>query len=257
MEDRFQGMVIRSVFKDRSVGGSRTMNCRNFHGFLIKLQGETEYYDGEKVLLLSPGDILFVPQNASYAIREVTPGYSCVVNFDSCPGWEKMRKLPVPAGVDVETFAEKLYLFWQKEDSSYGVLSQLYGFLDKAASAAQTREYLSPSERQFLLPVMDYLKENLTDPGLQISALAGKAGVSETYLRRIFKKKYGLSPASYITRERMRLAKKLLENGEEMTIQAVALQVGYRDALYFSRTFRKHFGVSPSEYYRQYVHNIF
>jgi len=257
MEDRFQGMVIRSVFKDHSVGGSRTMNGRNFHGFLIKLQGETEYFDGESILLLSPGDILFVPQYASYAIREVTPGYSCVVNFDGCAGWEKMQKLSVPAGVDAEAFAEKLYRRWQKEDSIYGVLSQLYGLLDKAAAAARTKEYLSPGERQFLQPVMDYLKENLTDPGLQISALAGKAGVSETYLRRIFKKRYGLSPAGYITRERMRQAKNLLESGEEMTIQQVALQVGYRDALYFSRTFRKHFGVSPTEYYRQYIQNIF
>ena len=256
MEGNFQGLVIRSVFKDHSVGGSRTMNSRHFHGFLIKLQGETEYYDGEKTLLLSPGDILFVPQNASYAIREVTPGYSCVVNFDGCPGWEKMQKLSVP-GVDVEAVAEKLYRFWQKEGSVYGVLSQLYGLLDKAASASRTKEYLSSSERQFLLPVMDYLKENMFDPGLQISALAEKAGVSETYLRRIFKKKYGLSPAIFITQERMRQAKELLESREDMTIQAVALQVGYRDPLYFSRTFRKHFGIAPSEYYRQYIHDLF
>ena len=48
MEEIFQGLVIRSVLKDRSVGGSRKMNGRQFHGFLIKLQGETEYFDGEK-----------------------------------------------------------------------------------------------------------------------------------------------------------------------------------------------------------------
>ena len=167
-----------------------------------------------------------------------------------------MQKVSIP-GVDVEAVAEKLYRFWQKEGGLYGALSQLYGLLDKAMSAARTKEYLSSSERQFLQPVMDYLKENLFDPGLQISALAKKAGVSETYLRRIFKKKYGLSPASFITRERMRQAKTLLESGEDMTIQAVALQVGYRDALYFSRTFHKHFGVAPSEYYRQYIQGLF
>lgn len=257
MEKSFQGMVIQSVFKDRSVGGSRAMNGRLFHGFLIKLQGETEYFDGEKTLLLSPGDVLFVPQNASYAIREVTPGYSCVVNFDSCPGWEKLQKLPIPAEVDVEAFAEKLYRSWQKEGGAYGALAQVYSFLDKVVSATRAKEYLSSSERHFLLPVMAYLEENLADPGLQVESLAKKAGISQVYLRRLFKKKYGMSPASYITRERMREAKRLLENGKEMTVQSVALQVGYRDALYFSRTFRKHFGVSPSEYYRQYIHNIF
>ena len=257
MENSFQGMVLRSVFKDLSVGGSRTMNGRHFHGFLIKLQGETEYFDGEKTLLLSPGDILFVPQNSHYAIREVTPGYSCVVNFDSCPGLEKMQKLPVPAEVDMEVFAEKLHRVWQKEGGAYGVLSQLYSFLDKCMSAARTKEYFSSSERQFLLPVVEYLTQNLTDPDLQIGELAKKAGVSEVYLRRIFKKKYGLSPAGYVTRERMRRAKALLESGKEMSIQEVAVQVGYRDALYFSRTFRKHFGLSPTEYYRQYIQTIF
>lgn len=257
MEQVFQGMILRSVFKDRSVMGSRQMQGRRYHGFILKLEGETQYDDGQKTLRLAPGDILFVPQNAVYAIREIHPGYSCVVNFEGCPGWPEMQLLSVPAGLDVTTFAEKLSLAWQKEEGVYGILSQLYGFLDKALSDGKRKTYLSPSEKQFLTPAMDYLKENLTEPSLQISAMAQKAGVSAVYLRRIFKKKYGISPAAWIIRERMRLAKNLLEGGEFRSVQAVAAQVGYRDSLYFSRIFRKQFGLSPTEYCRQYAHDLF
>ena len=257
MDTCFQAMVIRSVFKDRSVGGSRTMNARLYHGFIMKIQGETEYSDGENTFLISPGDILFVPQNACYAIREVSPGYSCVVNFDGCPGWSRMQLLPKNHGLDVTAIAEKLHAAWQKEEHPYTLLGLLYGLLGKALSAPRSKEYLSPGERKFLTPVMDYLQEKLTDPNLQIGQLAEKAGVSDTYLRRIFKKKYGLSPAGYITRERLRLAKALLEREEGQSIQAVATQVGFRDPLYFSRIFRKQYGLSPTDYCKEFFHDIF
>ena len=52
---------------------------------------------------------------------------------------------------------------------------------------------------------------------------------------------------SYITRYRMRAAMKLLENCR-YKVYEVAEMVGYKDITYFSSTFKKIVGVSPSEY---------
>ena len=111
-------------------------------------------------------------------------------------------------------------------------------------------------ELALLEPVLAYLQANLTDPELDISALPGLAQVSPAYLRRIFRKRHGVSPTGYVVRERMRLAQQLLRE-EPLTVAQVAAAVGYRDALYFSRLFKKQLGLSPSEYRVQCARELF
>ena len=251
----FQGIIPTSVLMDMSRSGSRQMSCRLSHGFIIKLRGATEYCCGGDSLLLSAGQALYVAQGASYFIREVEPGYSIVVNFTclECPDFP-IKKLQFPQGFDITPIAEKLYNSWQKPLGAYSALSLLYELLAKAVSAKET--YISPREKHFLEPVMTYLQAHLADPELSPESLAQIAGVSEVYLRRIFKKQYGSAPAAFVTRQRIAIAKKMLEN-EAASISQIAEQVGYRDSLYFSRLFKKQTGLSPTEYRRQHLNTLF
>ena len=91
------GIVISSMLRDVSVDGTRQMVSRRSNGFIIKLKGKTEYFFGEKKWLLKEGEILFVKKGSSYYIREITPGYSYVINFDACSEPEEdMFRLPIP-----------------------------------------------------------------------------------------------------------------------------------------------------------------
>lgn len=245
----FQGLRISSILRDMSIVGTRHMQCRRSHGFILKLQGSTEYCAGEQVWLLEAGQILFVPKGSSYFIREVEPGYSCVVNFD-CSCTPSIFRLPVPSGMDITQPAEKLYNSWRK-GNPYTAAAELYRLLDKTAAP----QYVSPTEKQLLVPVLDYLQQHLTDPELDISTLAPLAGVSEVYLRRIFKKQHGVSPAGFVIRQRLQLAKQLLK--ENRTVAQVAAAVGYRDPLYFSRLFKKQLGLSPTEYRHKHRDDLF
>lgn len=245
----FQGLKISSILQDMSIVGTRQMQCRRSHGFIIKLQGTTEYCAGEKTWLLEAGQILFVPKGSSYFIREVEPGYSYVVNFD-CDHTPAMFRLPVSAGMDITQPAEKLYNNWRK-GNPYTAAAELYRLLDKTSA----KPYVSPTEKQLLEPVLTYLQQHLTDPELDISTLAPLAGVSEVYLRRIFKKQHGVSPAGFVIRQRLQLAKQLLK--ENRTVAQVAAGVGYRDPLYFSRLFKKQLGVSPTEYRSKHQDDLF
>ena len=251
----FQGIIPTSVLKDMSKSGSRQMDRRLSHGFIIKLRGATEYCCGRDSLLLSAGQVLYVAQGASYFIREVEPGYSIVVNFACTESPETpIEKLLFPQGFDISSLAEKLYNSWQKPSGGYSALSLLYELLAKTVSARES--YISPREKHLLEPVMAFLQAHLTDPELPLENLAQLAGVSDVYLRRIFKKQYGSGPAAFITRQRICLAQTLLED-ESVSISQVAVQVGYRDALYFSRLFKKQTGLSPTEYRRQHLNALF
>ena len=238
----FQGIMPVSILKDMSKVGSRQMDCRRTHGFIIKLRGSTEYCCGKDSWLLSAGQVLYVSQGASYFIREVEPGYSYVVNF-SCAAHPEapVQKLRFPQGFDITPLAEKIYSCW-------------HALLAKTVFTEET--YVSNREKRLLRPVLDYLQAHLCDPELPIGELSVLAGVSEVYLRRLFKKQLDVSPAAYVTRQRMILAKKLLEN-EELSIAEISLQTGYRDPLYFSRLFKKQTGLSPSEYRRQHMDALF
>ena len=231
------------------------MDCRRSHGFIIKLHGCTEYCSGNETWLLSAGQVLYVSQGASYFIREVEPGYSYVVNF-SCTEHPQtpIEKLHFPQGFDITPIAEKIVSSWQKRDGAYSALSSLYALLAKTGFTEES--YVSTREKRLLPPVLEYLQAHISDPELPIGQLSELAGVSDVYLRRLFKKQFDASPATYVIRERMRIASALLESGER-NIGTVALRVGYRDALYFSRLFKKQTGLSPSEYRKQHMDALF
>ncbi len=250
----FRGIVPGSILPDRSIVGKREMDKRRSHGFIIKLRGTTEYCTADRKWLLNAGEILFVEKGSSYSIREVDPGYSYVVNFESAATFPRsIFKLPFPQGFDISPLAEKMYRCWQKEDA-YGALAALYGLLAKTAFQ---NNYSSAREKQLLEPVTAYLAEHLTDPELSLEALPELAGVSDAYLRRIFKKQYGTGPAGYVTRKRIALARQLLLEGEKHSVATVATMVGYRDPLYFSRCFKKLMGLSPTEYCKAVGEDLF
>lgn len=70
------------------------------------------------------------------------------------------------------------------------------------------------------------------------------------YLRKLFKKEMGVSPLEYLVNMRMRSAEMLLSSmwANEYTISDVAQMCGFADALYFSRVFKKYYGMSPMHY---------
>lgn len=249
----FVGLVPLSVLRDRSVVGRRQMTERRSHGFIIKLAGATEYRMEGSSWLLEAGQVLFVTKGSSYEIREVSPGYSYVVNFECTGQWDApLQKLHLPKNYELRSPGDKLYHSWQN-GQVYDALAALYKILEATRLSRDNRQ---TQHSQQLEPVLGYLTENLTNPDLELKELSQMAGVSDAYLRRLFKKHCGLAPAAYVVYHRMELAKKLLTGGQ-LPICQVAAAVGYRDSLYFSRLFHKQVGLSPTRYRRQHMEDLF
>jgi len=64
-------------------------------------------------------------------------------------------------------------------------------------------------------------------------------------IKDLFLKEFGVNPSQYITEKRLSQAKSLIDNGDFDSISEIALSVGYSDPLYFSRQFKKKYGISP------------
>lgn len=93
---------------------------------------------------------------------------------------------------------------------------------------------------------LSHVESRISEP-LSPNHLAHELQINPDYLGRIFKKTMGQSLGTYIQRRRMALAEELLTNSR-LRIKEIAGRCGYSDALYFSRTFRRIYGMSPTEY---------
>lgn len=81
---------------------------------------------------------------------------------------------------------------------------------------------------------------------VSIEQMAHTLGYHRSYLSKIFKQHTGVSPMQFLLKIRMERARLLLR--EPLTIEQVASSVGFPDALYFSKQFKKWFGSSPTRY---------
>lgn len=96
--------------------------------------------------------------------------------------------------------------------------------------------------------VIEYLQEHYNED-LTLEDVARKVHISPSRLSHLFKDELGLTIIEYLTDIRITAAKQMLENSDLM-VKQIAEKVGYQEASYFTRVFKKNTGVSPAEYRR-------
>jgi two-component system response regulator YesN len=97
-----------------------------------------------------------------------------------------------------------------------------------------------------LMNAMEYVHEHYVEP-IQLSSASEAAQVSPTYLSRLFSEYLQCTFIDYVTALRIEQAEKLIREAR-MNIKEVAFAVGFQDANYFSKIFRKITGLPPSVY---------
>lgn len=83
----------------------------------------------------------------------------------------------------------------------------------------------------------------------KLGAVARRLGVNERRLLRAFHRHLGMTPTDYLREQRMRAARRLLDE-TTLSITAIAAEVGFSSAANFTTAFRGHMGHTPSDYRR-------
>jgi len=84
-----------------------------------------------------------------------------------------------------------------------------------------------------------------------VTRMVERSGLTERTFKRRFVKATGLSPMEYIHTLRLEEAKQMLEGGD-LPVEAVADEVGYEDASFFGRLFRRKVGLTPAQYRKRF-----
>jgi two-component system response regulator YesN len=87
---------------------------------------------------------------------------------------------------------------------------------------------------------------------ITVSDIAASIGISEAYLSHLYKKESGENLIDYLTKYRLEQAKELLRNSDLRTYE-IAERVGFADANYFSKQFKRYEGMNPLDYRNQFI----
>ena len=126
----------------------------------------------------------------------------------------------------------------------------LLEFLALALEATETRSKKLERRNEYSTDVyvsraVDFIHYNYAT--IHVSDIVKYIGFSRSYFATIFKKKIGISPQEYLIQYRLKQSCHLLLS-TGLSIQDIASQIGYDDALNFSKAFKNTYGISPSEY---------
>ena len=149
---------------------------------------------------------------------------------------------------DIDLLLNKCVNSRANHATSGQILLSLY-FSEILFHLSEARSQQFPSESpypQSLSKILYYIKENYTR-SIRLDDIAEHTNMSKQYCMRLFKKHMNTTINDYILELRMKHAAYLLRE-TYMNVNQAADYLGFSSVSYFSRTFKQHFGVSPSEY---------
>lgn len=124
-----------------------------------------------------------------------------------------------------------------------------------AARYYDLMEYVEQRKGEYANPIVAYcldsIRKNFADSNFNISNLADTMHLSLSYLSTVFKSATGQNISSYLSARRLEQARQLLRD-PSIPIRDVCFQSGYDDPRYFAKFFKKHTGMTPSEYRNLY-----
>ncbi len=216
-----------------------------FSDLTYLISGEMTYLYNDKEVILHAGDAILFPQGSVRERREShTPvRYASInVRFENgfvppfsgyLPGRTTPAVLPV-----LEMMAKEHHSASEFADRQcLSLFAYLYYQL-----AASMSEGQNPYVQEIKRYVSNHISEKLT-----LQAIADAVHLTPEYCCALFKKHTGNSVFAYILDRRIDTAKRLITLGDT-PLRAIAAEMGFTDYNYFSRTFKRITGMTPSEY---------
>ncbi len=121
------------------------------------------------------------------------------------------------------------------------------------ATSTELEEQLIPLKKKeevsnrYVQSAIEYIEDHYPDSDFSLGALAESMSVSEGHISRLFKSETDISINNYLTKYRIKMAMDYLKD-VQVKVYEVAEKVGYQDIAYFSNTFKKLVGKTPSDY---------
>jgi len=255
--------------------GTRDCHTENYHchdhpemAFVLSGEGkyhiEGEMYDVKEgdLLILNPGirHQAIMSQDSEVPTTEFFVGFSDV----QIPGYPR-NYIPIPEGGHIlhtsGELRQRIFRICSAMETENTVCREGRYFMLKAYlmqlillvireqcdPGTQSNGYAfeSVNKKYVVEQVLNYLEDHYAEK-ISLDRIAGNMYLSPFYISRIFKSETGDTPIRHLINIRLERAKELLQR-EQYSVQEIAAMVGYEDAYHFSKLFKKHYGLSPTQ----------
>ena len=249
---------------------NRTDECIAYDSRIIyMISGDvTVKIEDEKKFHISAGNLLYIPAGTRYRLKGEYLR-ATVITFDLTDEHSDLEEKIPP--VLTSEFKEELC---HKCESPFDRLlliedfeAERDNFIDISNTATskegEWKAQISAKLKTLLLKVCEitsdnalpsrmvealdaYIRENCSDE-ISNTEIGAIFGYHPFYVSRVLKEKKGITLHQYIISYRLKLAKTMLENTKK-PIADIAVETGFTDASYFTKTFKNIFGVTPKEW---------
>ena len=231
---------------------------------LFILDGSGDILCNETTFPVEPGDLLFVNSTQIHAIHpNPSLSYHCILLYPAFfADIEFDRKALIQNHIKGDVYIKDLFsrTFREKEQKTIGsdmiIKGLCYALMGYLVQNFTTHQMKDQDASQHILKLkraqmlFDYIAEHYSEP-ITSEQMARLCHVNESYFCRFFKKNFGRSPLTYLNEYRIEKASALLKKSQK-SITEIAMETGYEDINYFSRTFKKLKSLSPTEYREQF-----
>jgi len=222
---------------------------RKTHSLFIRVRGSMEYSFPDQKLTVPEGNLVFIPKGSCYEARLLSGADPLYMAIHFVADSTEPLK---PFCCSLGDFPDREYLIncfadmWSfgtpaEKYKCYSLFYSLLYYLSEQTRSAENSKY------SLIDPAIAYLKEHMYDCGLKTDRLHRLCGISGTYFRELFAARFGTTPHSYLLSRRLSYAMSILRSGDFHSIGEVAQATGFSDPLYFSKLFKKAYGVPPSD----------
>lgn len=215
-------------------------------------QGEGKLHTASGMHDISSGDFFVIFSAQAYYIENVRDLNYIYVTFIGSRAPALMERLQLARCAPVYHDYAFLRDLWETSFDKVteenidmmceGLLLYTLSFIcrDKEESAAT-------ENANGILLVKQYVDSYFTDADLSLSTVSKRFSYNTKYLSGAFKKLLRISFTEYLTEKRLNYAASMIKNGIS-NVSDLAEMCGYTDAMYFSKVFKKKYGVSPKQY---------
>lgn len=220
---------------------------------IYHFDGKAKVYFNGKVLETEENTIRFLPKGEvkEYIVEKQTPGECIDIFFDTdIPISDEAFIIKITQSTTISNLFKKIFSIWVSKNEGY--YFECISLIYKVFAELQKQNYIPQNQYNAIKPAIEYILENFLNDKISVPFLADKCGISEVYLKKLFIKKFGLSPIKYIIQLKVNHACDLLRS-KQYSVTQVAELCGYDNVYYFSRQFKEYVGTAPSVFVEKYI----
>lgn len=218
-------------------------------------EGEGKLHTPSGTQKIAAGDVFLLFSAGAYYIENKGGLQYIYITFVGSRAPALMERLRTPRAQTVYHGMEGLRPLWENafnlvRDENIDLLCEGLLLYTVSLLCMEKNEAAQEEGVSGLMRVKQHVDNHFTDASLTLSSVSAQFAYHPKYLSGAFKKLVRVSFGEYLTQRRLEYAMKLLHGGVS-SVKELSDLCGYSDALYFSKAFRKKYGLSPKQYMKE------